>query len=98
MDFPNISDCDYFKKGSITAGSNSSTVLIYKLKGKEDYTFIFKCPACGKENNYLSKLDIQKLKDPVDKKKKEYIVFRCEHCGQTYNLERFKVQGMKKGI
>lgn len=95
MDLPNLSDCDYFKKGKISYESKQESVLIFKLKGSKDYHFIFKCPKCGKNNEYDGQLTIEKMKNS-DGKKSDFLTFKCNYCGETYHLEKFKVAGIRK--
>ncbi len=97
MDLPNLNDCDYFKKGKINYGTRTESVMIFKLKGKKDYHFIFSCPKCGSKNEYDGQFVLKKMKNE-EGKKADFITFSCVKCNEEFALEKFKVSGIRKKL
>lgn len=90
---PDLNNCNYFKKSHIDYEGKDERVMIYRLKTSQDYTFLFKCPKCGKDNEFDDELKVRKAR--VDGKNKEYFFFGCKSCGTEFTIERLKAAGMK---
>ncbi|MCL5009425.1 MAG: hypothetical protein M1433_00355 [Candidatus Parvarchaeota archaeon] len=90
--FPNLNDCNYFKKSKIDYDGKEEAVMIYRLKSNPDYTFLFRCPKCGASNEFSGELVIKKVKE--DKKNKEYILLSCRKCSTEFRIEKLKAAGV----
>jgi uncharacterized protein with PIN domain len=83
-----INKINFIKKSFISFDGNTEKLMIYREAGEEDFHFVFKCPKCGEENDFKSKLKIEKGKEKG--KMKERYVFECSKCLQVYSVERLK--------
>jgi transcription elongation factor Elf1 len=90
---PDLKDCNFFKKSHIDYNGKEEKVMIYRLASSPDYTFLFRCPNCGKNNEFDSALNLKKLRE--DGKNKEYIIFDCKSCGSGFRIEKLKAAGVR---
>jgi len=79
---------NFIKKSFINFEDKTEKLLIYRETGEKDFHFVFKCPKCGKENDFESELKTEKVKEGG--KAKEKYIFNCNKCGQVYSVERLK--------
>ncbi|MCL4361890.1 MAG: phage terminase large subunit family protein [Candidatus Parvarchaeum sp.] len=83
-----INKINFIKKSFISFDGKTEKLLIYRESGENNFHFVFKCPKCGKENDFESELKTEKVKEAG--KAKEKYVFKCSECGQVYSVERLK--------
>jgi DNA-directed RNA polymerase subunit M/transcription elongation factor TFIIS len=83
-----IDKINFIKKSSISFEGKTEKLMIFRETGEKDFHFVFKCPKCGKENDFESELKMEKVKEGG--KTKEKYVFKCSECGQVYSVERLK--------
>ncbi|MCL4372856.1 hypothetical protein M1384_02200 [Candidatus Parvarchaeota archaeon] len=83
-----INKINFIKKSFINFGDKTEKLLIYRETGEKDFHFVFKCPKCGKENDFESELKTEKVKEGG--KAREKYIFNCSGCGQAYSVERLK--------
>ena len=85
---PEPQDCNFIKKSSIQANGRTEMVLVYRLKGSEDFNILFVCPSCGKNSEISGSLNVKKYKE--GSKKKEGYYFVCQGCSAEFCVEKFK--------
>ncbi len=78
--FPRIEDTSYFtvRKIKDENGNEVGRVIMYRLKGKKEFTFYMLCPRCKKES--VGKKEF---------KRRPYRV-ECKYCGYKYTIEKIR--------
>ncbi len=84
----NIDKINFIKKSFVNFESKSEKILIYREIGEDNFHFVFKCPKCGKDNDFLGSLNLEKKKEKG--KLKEVYTFNCKFCNEGYSIERLK--------
>ncbi len=77
---PNIEDTAYFTVRNLKDNDDKikGKVVLYRLKGKEEYEFYIICPICGKESQGSKMF------------KRRPFRLECLHCGYKIVVEKIK--------
>ncbi len=80
MKFPNIGDTNYFTNRALDneKGEPAGKIVMWRMKGEEEFRYILKCPFCGHE---------QEKKEEFTKKPYRP---RCEKCGKSVVIAKLR--------
>ncbi len=78
MKIPPIEELDYFTKRTLAndKGEKKGRVVMYRVRGEEEFHYMMVCPYCGKEQ-----------KGKASFKRRPYRI-ECEGCGKKVLVER----------
>ena len=51
-----INKINFIKKSFVTFEEKTEKLMIYREIGENNFHFVFKCPKCGKDNDFASEL------------------------------------------
>ncbi len=80
--FPNIEDTDYFTNRALEDdnGEKKGKIIMWRLKGKEEFNIYLKCPFCGFEEQRTEVF-----------KRRPYRP-KCSKCGKSFMVSKIKAK------
>jgi len=84
--YPNVSDTNYFTNRALEnkEGEKTGKVIMWRMKGEEEYHLVLKCPFCGHDQELVEKFA-----------KKPYRP-RCQNCAKSILISKLKLKKEKK--
>ncbi|MFH1126540.1 MAG: hypothetical protein V1718_00325 [archaeon] len=78
--FPNINDTNYFTNRALEneKGETSGKIIMWRIKGEEEYRYVLKCPFCGHD---------QEKKEAFTRRPYRP---RCDNCGKSIAISKIK--------